>query len=95
LLTDAAQFTTNLDTITNPFSAFPSTFDYYTANASGATVAALAADLTSITTTAAAAVQNRPASRWLHLCCSLSIFLSGAPHASTHGCLPCQYPNSR
>jgi hypothetical protein len=48
LLTDTAQLTTNLDGVTNPLSAFPSTFDYYTANASGANVVALYADLTSL-----------------------------------------------
>jgi hypothetical protein len=52
LLTDTIQLTTNLDTITNPLSAFPSTFDYYTANADGTNVVALSADLTSITATA-------------------------------------------
>jgi hypothetical protein len=52
LLTDRTQLTTNLDTITNPLSAFPSTFNYYTANADGINIAALAANLTSITATA-------------------------------------------
>jgi hypothetical protein len=49
LLTDKSQLPANLDTITNPLSAFPSTFDYYTANANGTNVVALSANLTSIT----------------------------------------------
>ena len=49
LLTDTTQLTTNLDTITNPLSAFPSTFNYYTANADGTNVVSLTANLTSIT----------------------------------------------
>jgi hypothetical protein len=52
LLTDTTQLTTNLDTITNPLSAFPSTFSYYTADASGTNVVALSADLKSINATA-------------------------------------------
>ncbi len=52
LLTDTSQLTTNLDTITNPLSLFPSTFNYYTANADGTNVVSLTADLTSITATA-------------------------------------------
>lgn len=52
LLTDTAQLTTNLDTINNPLSAFPSTFSYYTANADGSNIVALRANLTSITTAA-------------------------------------------
>ena len=52
LLTDTTQLTTNLDTISNPLSAFPSTFNYYTANANGTNVVALTANLRSITTTA-------------------------------------------
>src|SRR5215467_8188898 len=52
LLTDTAQLATKLDTITNPLSAFPSTFSYYTANADGTNVVALAANLTSVTATA-------------------------------------------
>ena len=52
LLTDTNQLTTNLDTIKNPLSAFPSTFSYYTADASGANIVALNANLTSVTTTA-------------------------------------------
>ncbi|MBV9742843.1 MAG: hypothetical protein JO099_03700 [Acidobacteriia bacterium] len=52
LLTDKAQLMTNLDTIGNPLSAFPSTFSYYTADADGTSVVALAADLTSINATA-------------------------------------------
>jgi uncharacterized protein (TIGR03382 family) len=52
LLTDKTQLLTNLDTIGNPLSAFPSTFSYYTADADGTSVVALAADLTSINTTA-------------------------------------------
>jgi hypothetical protein len=51
LLNDTTQLTTNLDTINNPLSAFPSTFDYYTANANGTDIVALTADLTSITAT--------------------------------------------
>ena len=53
LLTDTAQLSTNLDTIGNPLSAFPSTFNYYTANANGTNVVALSANLTSITAEAA------------------------------------------
>jgi hypothetical protein len=52
LLTDKTQLTTNLDTVGNPLSAFPSTFRYYTANADGTNVASLTANLTSITITA-------------------------------------------
>jgi hypothetical protein len=52
LLTDKTQLTTNLDTITNPLSAFPSTFDYFTANADGTNIVSLSANLTSITATA-------------------------------------------
>ncbi len=52
LLTDTNQLRTNLDTVTNPLSAFPSTFGYYTANADGTNVVALRANLTSITVTA-------------------------------------------
>lgn len=62
LLTDTSQLTTNLDTITNPLSAFPSTFNYYTANAEGTNVVSLSADLTSITATAAAAAAPEPSS---------------------------------
>jgi hypothetical protein len=51
LLTDATQLTTNLDTINNPASAFPSTFDYYTAEANGTNIISLNANLTSISTT--------------------------------------------
>jgi PEP-CTERM motif len=54
LLTDTTQLTTNLDTVTNPASAFPSTFNYYTANANGTNVVSLRADLTSITVAATA-----------------------------------------
>jgi hypothetical protein len=61
LLTDKTQLTTNLDTITNPLSAFPSTFDYFTADASGGNVVALTANLASITVTAVTAVPE-PAS---------------------------------
>ncbi len=53
LLTDTTQLTTNLDTASNPASAFPSTFNYYTANANGTNVVSLNADLTSITVTTA------------------------------------------
>ena len=59
LLTNTTQLTTNLDTINNPLSAFPSTFNYYTANAAGANVVALSANLTSVT---AAAVVPEPSS---------------------------------
>jgi hypothetical protein len=52
LLTDKTQLTTNLDTVTNSLSAFPSTFGYYTAGADGSNVVALSADLKSITVTA-------------------------------------------
>jgi hypothetical protein len=52
LLTDTTQLTTNLDTITNPLSAFPSTFNYYTADSDGTNIVALSADLTSISATA-------------------------------------------
>src|SRR5215471_5011887 len=52
LLTDRAQLTTNLDLVTNPLSAFPSTFGYYTANANGTNVVSLNANLTSITAVA-------------------------------------------
>ena len=52
LLTDTNQLATNLDTVNNPLSAFPSNFYYYTANANGTNVVALNANLTSITTTA-------------------------------------------
>lgn len=48
LLTDKAQLTTNLDTVNNPLSTFPSTFSYYTANANGTNVVALSANLTTI-----------------------------------------------
>jgi hypothetical protein len=52
LLADTAQLTTNLDTITNPLSEFPSTFNYYTANANGTNIVALSADLKSVTANA-------------------------------------------
>jgi hypothetical protein len=52
LLTDTTQLSTNLDTITNPLSAFPSTFNYYTANANGTSIVSLSANLTSISATA-------------------------------------------
>jgi len=51
LLTDTTQLTTNLDTVTNPASVFPSTFDYYTANANGTNIVSLAANLTSLAVT--------------------------------------------
>jgi PEP-CTERM motif len=54
LLTDGVQLATNLDTVNNPLSAFPSTFGYYTANPDGTNVVALSANLTSITAAAAA-----------------------------------------
>jgi hypothetical protein len=56
LLSNTTQLTTNLDTIGNPLSAFPSTFGYYIATASGTGVTAVTADLTSISTGPAAAV---------------------------------------
>ena len=49
LLTDTTQLTSNLDTIDNPLTAFPSTFGYYTANSDGTNIVALDADLTSLT----------------------------------------------
>jgi hypothetical protein len=52
LLTDTAQLTTNLDTVTNPASSFPSTFSYYTAGANGTNVVSLDAQLTSVAATA-------------------------------------------
>jgi len=55
LLADTAQLTTNLDTISNPLSAFPSTFNYFTANADGSNVVSLDANLTSITAVVVAA----------------------------------------
>lgn len=53
LLVDTAQLTTNLDTVNNPLSAFPSALSYYTANSDGTNVVSLRADLTSITAAAA------------------------------------------
>ena len=61
LLTDTAQLTTNLDTINNPASAFPSTFSYYTANADGSSVISLNANLTSVSATVIAAPVPEPA----------------------------------
>jgi hypothetical protein len=55
LLTDTAQLTTNLDKVTNPLSAFPSTFRYFTANADGSNVVALDANLTSLSASVVAA----------------------------------------
>lgn len=52
LLTDESQLNSNLDTINNSASAFPSTFTFYTANANGTNVVSLTANLTSITATA-------------------------------------------
>ncbi|HEV3329682.1 MAG TPA: PEP-CTERM sorting domain-containing protein [Bryobacteraceae bacterium] len=49
LLSDKTQLPSNLDTINNPLSMFPSTFKYYTANANGTNVVSLSADLTSFT----------------------------------------------
>lgn len=54
LLTDTSQLTTNLDTINNALSAFPSTFSYYMSSSSGTNVVALNANLTSVTATAVA-----------------------------------------
>jgi len=59
LLTDKNQLMTNLDTVGNPLSAFPSTFSYYTAGANGTNVVSLTANLTSIT---AAVATPEPAS---------------------------------
>jgi hypothetical protein len=61
LLTDTAQLTSNLDTITNPLSAFPSTFRYFTGNADGTNVVALNANLTSLRAAVVAATPE-PAS---------------------------------
>lgn len=52
LLTDKTQLANNLDTVSNPASAFPSTFNYYTANPDGTNVVAMKANLTSISATA-------------------------------------------
>jgi hypothetical protein len=60
LLADTTQLTTNLDTVTNPLSAFPSTFGYFTANSDGTNVAALSADLTSITASASGSATPEP-----------------------------------
>ncbi len=70
LLTDKNELATNLDTVDNPLSAFPSTFDYYTANADGTNVVELSANLTSITVTAAATTTPEPGS-FVLLGCSL------------------------
>ena len=59
LLTDTNQMTTNLDTVSNPLSAFPSTFNYYISSSMGANVTSLDANLTSITVTQSR--RNRPA----------------------------------
>jgi len=48
LLTDANRLATNLDTVTNPNSLFPSMFSYYTASADGSHIVSLTADLTAI-----------------------------------------------
>ena len=48
LLADTNQLTNNLDTVNNPLSAFPSTFDYVIAGSNGTTIASEFADLTSI-----------------------------------------------
>jgi hypothetical protein len=48
LLADSSQLATNLDTVNNPLSAFPSTFDFFSGNADGSNVESLAANLTSI-----------------------------------------------
>ena len=50
LLTDTNQLATNLDTVTNPLTAFPSTLSYYLADSSGTNVTSLTADLTAIST---------------------------------------------
>jgi hypothetical protein len=61
LLTDKNQLMTNLDTVGNPLSAFPSFFKYYTANADGTNIISLTANLTSISAAAATATPE-PAS---------------------------------
>ena len=61
LLTDTTQLTTNLDKVTNPLSAFPSTFRYFTANADGTNVVALNANLTSLTAAVVVAATPEPA----------------------------------
>jgi hypothetical protein len=48
LLADTAQLTTNLDTISNALSAFPSTFGYYIADAAGNVTSSEYANLTSL-----------------------------------------------
>ena len=48
LLADTAQLIANLDTISNPLSAFPSTFGYYIADAAGNITGKEYADLTSL-----------------------------------------------
>ncbi len=51
LLTDTDQLTNNLDTVNNPLSLFPSTFDYYIADSNGDVTAAEFANLTSLDVT--------------------------------------------
>lgn len=52
LLTDTAQLTNNLAKINNIGAAFPSTFSYYIASASGSNVTSVTANLTSLTAAA-------------------------------------------
>jgi hypothetical protein len=78
LLTDTNQLTTNLDTINNPLSAFPSTFGYYTANANGTSIVSLTANLTSIS---AAVVTPEPASLTLVAFSLLGLALLGRRRA--------------
>lgn len=61
LLTDTTQLSTNLDTINDPASAFPSNFGYYTATASGTNVVSLNADLTSLSVTTSGTATPEPA----------------------------------
>jgi len=49
LLTDTHQLATNLDTVTNPLSAFPSTFTYNESLSDGTTIALLTSDVTDLT----------------------------------------------
>ena len=71
LLTNTAQLAANLDTVNNPSSAFPSTFSYYMASASGTNVVSLGAHLTSLTTTTTATPE--PASLALLACPLLAL----------------------
>jgi hypothetical protein len=51
LLTNTSQLSTNLDTVNNPLSAFPSSFDYYIASTSTAGLMTVTADLTTFSAT--------------------------------------------